>query len=202
MQHQRKRGTTIARKNLYLIGRVEDANARELIASLLEEPNTEFTLFINSEGGSVYNELAICNAVALHGKVDTVCLGVALSAAASILAAGRRRFVMSNAVAMIHQVSWEMGWQPSSNLAKNSRFLEQLNLQLTEFISARSGQPLAKVRADVAEDFYLFGEDIIRYGLADALWESSRRLAPPKPTRSSRKHTRRKPRRPAVRAHD
>lgn len=176
---RKKRGTTIARKNLYLIGRVEDANARELIGALLEEPGTEFTLFINSEGGSVYNELAICNAVALHGKVDTVCLGVALSAAASILAAGRRRFVMPNAVAMIHQVSWEMGWQPSSNLAKNSRFLEQLNLQLTEFISARTGQPLAKVRADVAEDYYLFGEDIIHYGLADAFWEA-------KPARSPR----------------
>ena len=188
MVKRRKRGTTIARKNLYLIGRVEDANSRELIAPLMEEPNTEFTLFINSEGGSVYNELAICNAVALHGKVDTVCLGVALSAAASILAAGRRRFVMPNAVAMIHQVSWEMGWQPSSNLAKNSRFLEQLNLQLTEFLSARTGQPLAKVRADVAEDFYLFGEDIIGYGLADALWE-------PKAARSSRQSGHRKTRR-------
>ncbi len=180
----------LVRRNLYLIGRVEDANARELIQSLLEEPATEFTLFINSEGGSVYNELAICNAVAAHGRVDTVCLGVAMSAAASILAAGRRRYVLPNAVAMIHQVSWEMGWQPSTNLAKNSRFLERLNQHLTEFLSVRTGQPLERVRADVLEDCYMFGEDIIRYGLADELWppapKPARRKPKPKP-RAQRK---------------
>ncbi len=171
-------------RNLYLIGRLEDPLARELIAEILDNPDTEFTLFINSDGGSVYNEIALCNAVQTHGRVDTVCIGSALSAAASILSAGRRRYVTRNAVAMIHQIGWEMGWQPSSNLAKNARFIETLNEQLTAFLSGRTGQPKEKIAQDGVEDFYLFGEDIIKYGLADEFW---REETPSPPKRRKRR---------------
>lgn len=175
------RSSRVSVKHLYLIGRIDDGLAREVIACLTDQKQFEYVLFVNSEGGSVYNELAICNAMLAHGRVDTVCLGVAMSAAAAILACGRRRFVTPNAVAMIHQVSWEMGWQPSTNLTKNSRFLERLNEQVTSFLSAHCGKTVEKVRADLQEDFYLFGQEIVDYGLADAIWDPAAQARPARP---------------------
>ena len=107
-----------------MFGELTPERAQEIAERLLGDWRRDFTLFINSDGGSSFDALALVNLMKLHGRVDTVCLGVALSGAADLLAAGRKRLVTPNSVAMIHQVSWDMGTEFTANLVKNARFLE------------------------------------------------------------------------------
>lgn len=158
------------KRNLYLIGKVESGPAREIVQQIMDSPRTEFRLFISSEGGVVYDGLALVNAIENHGRVDTICLGAAFSSAADILASGRKRYIVPNAVAMLHQVGWEMEWQYASVLARNARFLERLNDQMAEHLAARIGKSKQRLLADSKEDFYLYGKQIIDYGLADEFW--------------------------------
>lgn len=161
-------------RSLYLFGELTDELSQEICARLVEGWGRDHTLFINSDGGSSFNALALVNLMKLHGRVDTVCLGVALSGAADTLAAGRRRFVLPNAIAMIHQVSWDLGHEVTANLLKNARFLERLNQQLTELLAEDCGQSVERVTADIATDHYLFGQEIIDYGLADEFWDPTK----------------------------
>src|SRR3954447_25792202 len=159
---------------LYLFGEITDESAKELVDKLIGGWDQEFTLFINSDGGSSFNALALVNAIKLHGRVDTVCLGVALSGAADCLAAGRRRLIVPNAIAMIHQVSWDIGNEVTANLLQNARFLERLNRQLTQMLADDCHQPFDRVSADIATDHYLFGQEIIDYGMADDYFDPAR----------------------------
>ena len=117
----------------------------------------------------------------MHGRVDTICLGVALSGAADLLAAGRKRQIVPGAVAMIHQVSWDMGTEFTANLVKNARFLERLNDFMAELLARDTGRPKEQLINDMATDHYLFGQEIIDYGLADGFYE------PPPPRRRPRR---------------
>jgi ATP-dependent Clp endopeptidase proteolytic subunit ClpP len=173
--------------HLFLFGELTPERGQEITQRLLEDWHREFTLFINSDGGSSFDALALVNLMKLHGRVDTVCLGVALSGAADLLAAGRKRLVMPNAVAMIHQVSWDMGTEFTANLVKNARFLERLNDVMAEMLSRDTGQPKEQLVTDMVTDHYLFGQEIIDYGLADGFYEH------PEPPKRPRRHGRRVP---------
>jgi ATP-dependent Clp protease, protease subunit len=157
--------------HLFLFGETTDETCHGIVERLLQERNREFVLYINSDGGSSFNALAVVNVVKAHGRTDTVCLGVALSGGADILAAGRRRLIVPNAVAMIHQVSWDLGNEFAANLMKNAVFLERLNDQLAGLLSRDTGQPKERLLADMTNDYYLFGQEIIDYGLADGFWD-------------------------------
>src|SRR5438874_7222495 len=154
-------------QQLYLFGELTDEQTKEVIERLVTQWDREHVLFINSDGGSSFNALALVNAIKLHGRVDTVCLGVALSGAADCLAAGRKRLIVPNAIAMIHQVSWDIGNEVTANLLQNARFLERLNRQMTQMLADDCHQPFERVSADIATDHYLFGQEIIDYGMAD-----------------------------------
>jgi ATP-dependent Clp protease protease subunit len=160
--------------HLYLFGEMTDEQSKEIVGRLTSRWEKDHVLYINSDGGSSFNALALVNLLKLHGRVDTVCLGVALSGAADCLAAGRRRFIVPNAIAMIHQVSWDLGNEITANLLKNARFLERLNRQLTEMLAQDCGQTVERVETDIVNDHYLFGQEIIDYGLADAFFEPAR----------------------------
>jgi ATP-dependent Clp protease, protease subunit len=175
-----------ARKNhLFMFGELTAERAQEISERLLAEWDREYTLFINSDGGSSFDALALVNLMKMHGRVDTVCLGVALSGAADLLAAGRKRLVVPAAVAMIHQVSWDMGTEFTANLVKNAQFLERLNDVMAEMLSRDTGRPKEQLIADMVTDHYLFGQEIIDYGLADGFYE------PPEPRRHPRRAGRR-----------
>jgi ATP-dependent Clp protease protease subunit len=156
---------------LYLFGEMTDEQTQAVVEKMLASWQQEFVLVINSDGGSSFNALALVNLIRLHGRVDTLCIGVALSGAADCLAAGRRRLIVPNAIAMIHQVSWELGNEFTANLLKNARFLERLNDHLTELLAEDTGQPVARLNADMTTDHYLFGQEIIDYGLADSFFD-------------------------------
>src|SRR5947207_13142592 len=129
-----------ARDHLFLFGELTPERAQEIAERLLAGWDREYTLFINSDGGSSFDALALVNLLKLHGRVDTICLGVALSGAADLLAAGRKRLVVPSAVPMIHQVSWDMGTEFTANLVKNARFLERLNDVMAEMLSPDTGR--------------------------------------------------------------
>jgi ATP-dependent Clp protease protease subunit len=167
-EHEKERSD-----HLFLFGETTDEACQEIVTRVLADWGKEFTLFINSDGGSSFNALSVVNVLKAHGRIDTVCLGVALSGAADILAAGRRRSIVPNAIAMIHQVSWDLGNEFAANLVKNARFLERLNDQMAELLSRDSGQSKERLLADMTTDFYLFGQEILDYGLADGYWEPS-----------------------------
>jgi ATP-dependent Clp protease protease subunit len=177
-----------ARKDhLFMFGELTPERAQEISERLLADWDREYTLYINSDGGSSFDALALVNLLKMHGRVDTVCLGVALSGAADLLAAGRKRQVVPGAVAMIHQVSWDMGTEFTANLVKNARFLERLNDLMAEMLARDSGRSKDQLIADMGTDHYLFGQEIIDYGLADGLYE------PPAPRRRPRRGGRRVP---------
>lgn len=173
--------------HLYLFGETTDEACREIVTRLLEEWDREFTLFINSDGGSSFNALAVVNVLKAHGRTDTVCLGVALSGAADILAAGRRRLIVPQAIAMVHQVSWDLGNEFAANLVKNAIFLQRLNDHLAELLSRDTGQPKERLMADMTTDHYLYGQEIIDYGLADGYWEPEKTLRPSHSERAQRR---------------
>src|SRR5438093_3378901 len=169
-----ERGTSAARKDhLFMFGELTAERAQEIAEKLLAGWDREYTLFINSDGGSSFDALALVNLLKMHGRVDTVCLGVALSGAADLLAAGRKRLVVPSAVAMIHQVSWDMGTEFTANLVKNARFLERLNDEMAAMLSRDTGRPKEQLIADMVTDHYLFGQEIIDYGLADGFYDAS-----------------------------
>src|SRR5919109_69241 len=116
-----------AENHLFLFGEITDQATQDITSRLFADWDQEYVLFINSDGGSSFNALALVNLLKLHGRVDTVCIGVALSGGADCLAAGRRRYIVPNAIAMIHQVSWDIGNEMTANLLQNARFLERLN---------------------------------------------------------------------------
>jgi ATP-dependent Clp protease, protease subunit len=172
---------------LFLFGETTDEICHEIVARILEEWDRDYMLFINSDGGSSFNALAVVNILKAHGRVDTICLGVALSGAADILAAGRHRWILPNSIAMIHQVSWDLGNEFAANLVKNAQFLERLNEQMAELLSRDTGQSKERLLTDMATDYYLFGQQIIDYGLADGFWDpATLRPAGKRPRRARR----------------
>jgi ATP-dependent Clp protease protease subunit len=156
---------------LYLFGETSDDRCQEIVARIVEEWERDFLLLINSDGGSSFNALSVVNVVRAQGRTDTVCLGVALSGAADILAAGRRRYIVPGAIAMVHQVSWDLGTEFAANLVKNAMFLQRLNDQFAEILARDTGQTKERLIADMATDHYLYDQEIIEYGLADSYWQ-------------------------------
>ncbi|HEU4752379.1 MAG TPA: ATP-dependent Clp protease proteolytic subunit [Armatimonadota bacterium] len=184
---------------LYLIGEITDEQTQDLVQQLLRNWDREFLLVINSDGGSSFNAHCLVNLMQEHGRIDTLCIGVALSGAADCLAAGRRRYIIPGAIAMLHQVSWEMGREFMSNLVKNAQFLERLNSDMGERLARHTGRSPEELERDMATDFYLFGQEIIDYGLADGFWTASELLPAPSARGVSRlraRGERRKSRRP------
>jgi len=170
-------------RQLFLFGELNDERAATICEALLAEPEGEWTLFINSDGGSSFGALALVNLLKAHGRVDTVCLGVAMSGAADVLAAGRRRSIVPNAICMVHQVSWDLGQEFAANLMKNAAFLERLNQQMTAMLARDTGRSIAQLEADTVHDFYLFGQEILDYGLADGYFDLGRLPRPRRPRR-------------------
>src|SRR3954447_614369 len=161
---------------LYLNGELDDEQTDEMVRKLTRFWDREFLLVINSDGGSSFNALCLVNLMRAHGRVDTLCVGVALSGAADCLAAGRKRYIVPGAVAMLHQVSWELGREFAANLVKNAEFLGRLNAEMADQLCRFTGRSREELDRDMANDFYLFDQEIIDYGLADAYWDPAELL--------------------------
>jgi ATP-dependent Clp protease, protease subunit len=152
---------------------VDDDVAGVLVAQLLhlesEDPDRDISLYINSPGGSATAMFAIYDTMQyIKADVSTLCLGMAASAAAVLLAGGAagKRFVLPNARVLIHQPHGGAQGQ-SSDIQIQAREIAFLRGRMEEVLAFHTGQPVEKVAADTDRDFILGAEEAVTYGLTD-----------------------------------
>ena len=162
---------------IFLGGGIDDDVANLVIAQLLfleaEDPGKPISLYINSPGGSVTAGLAILDTMN-HVKpaVSTVCVGIAASAAAVILAAGEKgkRFALPHAEAMIHQ-PWGGAQGQATDIEITAKHIIATRERLNKILSKATGQPLEKVEKDVERDYFMTAEDAKKYGIVDQVYK-------------------------------
>lgn len=155
-----------AEECIFMIGELTDELTRQIIGQIFERVGQKTTLVILSCGGLSLNGLAIVDVMALHGDVDTFCIGQAHSAAALCLAAGKRRYVTEGSVAMLHEAFGGTGNTTPANAYAAASYLSHVNEMQTRQLERLTGAP--NVRECLARDFYIYGgAAIVAYGLAD-----------------------------------
>jgi ATP-dependent Clp protease protease subunit len=161
---------------IFLGDAIEDHLANLVIAQLLfldsEDPEKDISLYINSPGGVVNSGLAIYDTMQyLRAPVSTICIGLAASMAAVLLAAGAKgkRYALPNSRVMIHQGSGGFrGNAPDAIIQmKEWEFLVQRN---NEILARHTGQPLDKVVKDTDRDYFMSPEDAKDYGIIDSVY--------------------------------
>jgi len=160
---------------IFLSGPISDATANTVIAQLLflqhEDPKKDIYLYVNSPGGSVTATLAMYDTMKhIKPDVSTICVGVAASGAAVILAAGAKgkRFALPNAEVMIHQLMGGAEGQ-ATEIEITARHMIKIKDRLNKILSEATGQPIKKVEADSDRDFYMDAEEAKKYGMIDAV---------------------------------
>jgi ATP-dependent Clp protease protease subunit len=161
---------------IFLGDAIEDHLANLIIAQLLflesEDPEKDISLYINSPGGVVNSGLAIYDTMQyLRAPVSTICIGMAASMAAVLLAAGApgKRYALPNSRIMIHQGSGGFrGNAPDAVIQMREwEFLVKRN---TEILAQHTGQPYEKVVGDTDRDLFMSPEDAKAYGIIDAVY--------------------------------
>ncbi len=161
---------------IFLAGPIEDYTANLVIAQLLflesEDPKKDIQLYINSPGGSVTAGLAMLDTMN-HIKPDvaTVCVGIAASAAAIILAAGAKgkRYALPNAEVMIHQ-PWGGAQGQATDIEITARHIIATRARLNKILSKATGQTIEKIEKDVERDYFMSAEEAKKYGLIDEIF--------------------------------
>lgn len=128
-------------------------------------------MYINSPGGSVTSALAIYDTMQYVGpNVQTICVGLAASGAALLLAAGEKskRMALPNAEVMIHQVMGGASGQ-ASDVDIHARHILKTRERLDKILSKHTGQKLAKVAKDTERDYFMTAEEAKRYGIIDRI---------------------------------
>jgi ATP-dependent Clp protease protease subunit len=163
---------------VFLGGGVDDDMANLIIAQLLflesEDPKKDISLYINSPGGSVTAGLAILDTMN-HVKpaVSTVCVGMAASAAAVILAAGEKgkRYALPNAEVMIHQ-PWGGAQGQATDIEITAKHIIATRDRLNKILSKATGQPLDRIEKDVERDYFMTSDEAKKYGLVDQVFKT------------------------------
>ncbi len=152
---------------------VDDDVANLIVAQLLhlesEDPDKDISIYINSPGGSVYAGMAIYDTMQfIKPDVSTICVGIAMSMGALLLASGApgKRMALPNAKVMIHQLTGGFSGQ-SSDIEIHAREALKMRRQLDEILAKHTGQPIDKVSADTERDYFLSAEAAREYGLID-----------------------------------
>jgi len=160
---------------VFLAGPIDDDVANIVIAQLLflqsVDPKKEITLYINSPGGHVHSGLAIIDTMN-HIKCDvsTVCIGLAASMGAHILAAGEKgkRFALPNAQIMIHQPSGGVEGM-ATDIEISARQILKLRARLNTILAKSTGQSVEKIAGDMDRDFFMDTEETKKYGIIDKI---------------------------------
>ncbi len=163
---------------IFLGGGIDDDTANLVIAQLLflesEDPKKDISFYINSPGGSVTAGLAILDTMN-HVKpaVSTVCVGMAASAAAVILAAGEKgkRYALPNSEVMIHQ-PWGGAQGQATDIEITAKHILATRDRLNKILAKSTGQELAKIERDVERDYFMTADEAKKYGLVDTVFKS------------------------------
>ncbi|MFQ5541051.1 MAG: ATP-dependent Clp endopeptidase proteolytic subunit ClpP [Candidatus Paceibacteria bacterium] len=163
---------------VFLGGPIEDYNANLIIAQLLfleaEDPKKDIFLYVNSPGGSVTAGLAVLDTMNyVKPDIATVSVGVAASAAAVILSAGKRgkRFALPNSEVMIHQ-PWGGAQGQATDIEITAKHILATRERLNKILAKNTGQKLAKVEKDVERDYFMSADDAKQYGIIDEIYKS------------------------------
>jgi ATP-dependent Clp protease protease subunit len=162
---------------VFLVGPVNDATANLVVAQLLflesENPDKEIFLYINSPGGSVSAGLSIYDTMQfIKPDVSTLCMGLAASMGAFLLAAGTKgkRLALPNSRIMIHQPSGGAQGQ-ATDIEIQAREILRLRETLNHILADRTGQSLDKIKSDSERDYFMSAVEAKDYGLIDQVIE-------------------------------
>ncbi|MDD4658187.1 MAG: ATP-dependent Clp endopeptidase proteolytic subunit ClpP [Eubacteriales bacterium] len=162
---------------IFLGSAIDDNVANLVIAQMLfleaEDPDKDIFLYINSPGGSVTAGMAIYDTMQyIRCDVTTICVGLAASMGAFLLAAGAKgkRFCLPNSEIMIHQPSAGAQGQATDMHIQIERLLK-VKKRLNTILAEKTGQPLEKVEADVERDKFMDADEAKAYGIVDKIME-------------------------------
>lgn len=163
---------------IFLGGAIEDYNANLVIAQLLfleaEDPKKDIYLYINSPGGSVTAGLAVLDTMNyVKPDIATVTVGIAASAAAVILSAGKKgkRFALPNSEVMIHQ-PWGGAQGQATDIEITAKHILATRERLNKILAKNTGQKLERVEKDVERDYFMSAEEAKKYGIIDDIYKS------------------------------
>lgn len=152
---------------------IDDGAANAIIAQLLflESANQkeDIKMYINSPGGSVSAALAIYDTMQyVRPEIQTICIGMAASAAALLLSAGKKgkRMVLPNSEVMIHQVLGGASGQ-ATDVDIHARHILKTRDRLNKILAKHTGQKLAKIEKDTERDYFMSAEEAVKYGIVD-----------------------------------
>jgi ATP-dependent Clp protease protease subunit len=163
---------------IFLGGPIDDHMANIIMAQLLflesEGPKKDITMYINSPGGSVSAGLAILDTMNyVSSDVSTVCVGLAASAAAVILAAGKKgkRLALPNAEIMIHQPMTGVEGQ-ASDIAITAKQILKIKEKINKMLAKNTGKSVAQIEKDSDRDYFMTSDEAKSYGLIDDIIKS------------------------------
>lgn len=158
---------------VFMGGPVTDQSANIIIAQLLflehEDQKKDIKLYINSPGGIVSAGLAIYDTMQfIKPEIQTVCVGMAASIAAFILAAGKKgkRFALPNSDILLHQVMGVAEGQ-AADIEITAKQIIKTKQKINQILAKLTGQPLAQIEKDTDRDFWLSSEEAKQYGIID-----------------------------------
>lgn len=158
---------------IFLGGEVNNVTADLIVAQLLfleaEDPDKDITLYINSPGGSVSAGFAIYDTMQyIKPDVSTICIGMAASMGAFLLAAGEKgkRLALPNSDIMIHQPLGGSQGQ-AEDIRIQAEKIIQIRERLNKILSERTGQPLERINKDTDRDYYMTAQEAVEYGIID-----------------------------------
>ena len=165
---------------IFLGGPILDPVASSVIAQLLflesQDPKKDIIMYINSPGGSVTAGMAIYDTMQyVKCDVSIICVGLAASMGATLLAAGTKgkRFALPNSEILLHQVMGEVGGQ-AVEIEISAKHIIKIKDKLNEILAKHTGQPLEKIEKDTDRDFYMSAGDAKEYGLIDEIIKSKK----------------------------
>jgi len=171
--------TRLSQERIIFLGQeVTDGLANRIVAFLLyldsEDPSKPIYLYINSPGGSVTAGMAIYDTMQyIKSEVITICVGLAASMGAFLLAAGTpgKRIALPHARIMIHQPLGGTGRRQATDIEIEAKEILRIRAQLNEILAERCHQPIEKIEKDTDRDYFLSPFEAKEYGLIDKVIE-------------------------------
>jgi len=158
---------------IFLAGTITDSVANLVIAQILflasKDAKKDIKLYVNSPGGSVTAGLAIYDTMQyVSCDISTICIGMAASMGATLLAAGEKgkRFALPNSEILLHQVAGGIKGQ-AADIEIEAKQILKIKGKLNQILVEHTGQPIKKVEKDTDRDFYLSAEEALKYGIID-----------------------------------
>jgi ATP-dependent Clp protease protease subunit len=171
---------------IFIGGEITDEVANIVIAELLylenEGMDRDINIYINSPGGYVHSTLAIYDTMKyVRSDISTVCVGMAASGAAVILAGGKmgKRFALPNAKIMVHQPMTEISGQ-ATDIKIHANEILNMKRRLNEILAKETNQPISKVENDTERDFFMTSLEAKKYGIIDDVLEVKKEKVPAK----------------------